>query len=206
MLLLARRGGLDSLSVPVRASQWGLMTVLVACFLPPGDAGLRTFGLRMPTGSTLVWAVMACALSLVASPVAMWFQKRASGAAAGPPALFDKIAGLSLGRRIFIVATASVVEEVLYRGYAIGAGRAVLGGVVPAAVLSLAVFVMAHFRGGAGHLSSVFWAGGVLTLLFIITNDLVACILAHAVLDAIGLIVAPVLLQRAGQRKRAEGA
>ena len=92
--------------------------------------------------------------------------------------------------------TAAVTEEVLYRGFAIGVGAQILGNLTAAVGISLAAFVGAHFRWGLLHMASVLWAAVVLTALFLVTRDLWACIAAHGVIDLIGLVVAPAMLER----------
>lgn len=57
--------------------------------------------------------------------------------------------------------------------------------------LSLTIFVAAHSGWGVGHLLSVTWAGLVLSLLFVWSHDLVACAIAHTMIDAVGHILAP---------------
>lgn len=123
-------------------------------------------------------------------------QKALGGVSVEQTELFSRLAKLSFGYRLFIVMTAAVVEEVLYRGYAIGVGRYVFGSLFIAILVSLAAFVAAHFRWGMSHLLSVFWPGLVLSLLFVSTNNLLVCILAHAAVDAVGLLVAPAAMRR----------
>lgn len=57
-----------------------------------------------------------------------------------------------LGHRSFVVMTAAVTEEVLYRGYAIGVGQHLLGSTWLACALSIAAFTLGHLRWGLAHL------------------------------------------------------
>ena len=59
--------------------------------------------------------------------------------------LQQKIYSLSVPRRLFIVVTAAVAEEVLYRGYAIGIGQYIWGGLTIAFVVSLVVLSPGQF-------------------------------------------------------------
>jgi membrane protease YdiL (CAAX protease family) len=58
-------------------------------------------------------------------------------------------------QEIAIGATAAVTEEILYRGFAIGIGKAFLGNTLEAATLSVVIFTVTHFRWGFSHMLSV---------------------------------------------------
>jgi Type II CAAX prenyl endopeptidase Rce1-like len=92
-------------------------------------------------------------------------------------AMFARVTALAPLRKLFLVATAGVTEEIPYRGCAIGLGQDLFGIVWLAASLSLLVFTIAHLNWRAGRLISV--AVGALTVLFVLSHDLGACILAH---------------------------
>jgi membrane protease YdiL (CAAX protease family) len=76
--------------------------------------------------------------------------------------LQKKIFSLSVPYRFFIVITAAVAEEILYRGYAIGIGREIWGSLPVAFTISLIVFVfaciLAHFAVDAFGTLFVPWA------------------------------------------------
>lgn len=107
-----------------------------------------------------------------------------------------------------MVVTAAVVEEVLYRGYAIGIGQHVWGSLAVAFVVSLFVFVVVHFSHGMIQLITVFWIALLMSLLFVLTNNLFACMLAHFVVDAVGVLLMPWVAsrQRAQEYRRHEKA
>ena len=67
-----------------------------------------------------------------------------------------------------------------------------------AALIPLAVFVLGHLGGWTlGHLAGVLFGGVLLTGLYLVTRDLVACMIAHALIDT-SIIFLPALLRRYG--------
>ncbi|MFN7571908.1 MAG: CPBP family intramembrane glutamic endopeptidase [Betaproteobacteria bacterium] len=196
--LLGRRFGLDPLGWSSRLALWALAAAVLAIALAlPG--GTDHLGLGAPTASTWVLALTATLALGAVFPLVGAVQSRLGFQPTEKLAQFKQLAALPFGYRVFIVLTAGVTEEVLYRGYAIGIGAQLFGSVGVAAVLSLLVFTVAHLRWGLGHLISVLIAGGALTLLFVLTGDLWACMLAHALVDAMGVLVAPAVMARRGR-------
>jgi membrane protease YdiL (CAAX protease family) len=91
-----------------------------------------------------------------------------------------------------------VVEETLFRGYAIDRLALLTGDVWSGALLSLAIFALVHLPAwGPGPVISFFFTGGVLTAFFLWRQDLLANVVAHTAVDAWGLVVAPWLARRA---------
>ena len=70
-----------------------------------------------------------------------------------------------------------------------------------AAAISLLAFTLAHYKWKASHLPAVFVAGTVLTLLFVLTQNLLACIFAHALVDGVGFFLIPMFLKRRSQAR-----
>jgi hypothetical protein len=93
--------------------------------------------------------------------------------------------------RCLIVATAAVTEEFLFRGYAIGVGQHLPGGVLLASGLSIFIFVAAHWGWGLTHLPFVCLVAIIISALFIVTGNVWVCVFAHAVLDAPSFLVTP---------------
>ncbi len=115
---------------------------------------------------------------------------------------FKNLVRLPVAYRCLLIVTAGVTEEVLFRSYAIGIGRTLLDGTLTALVVSLMFFVASHYRWGLSHLLSVFWAGLVLSVLFVITNSLVVCAVTHTLVDAVGLLLAPWGMARKAKREQ----
>lgn len=160
-------------------------------------------GLDWPTWQSLGLTILAAAILLIV--LSVYVSVRSKFAAASPKQLEmqQELLQLPLGHRCFVVMTAAVIEEVLFRGYAIGVGQHLLGSVWLACVISIAVFTLGHLRWGFAHLVPVFVCALVITLLFTLTHNLWACILVHVILDGAGVLVAPTMAMR---RKTAKDA
>lgn len=73
-----------------------------------------------------------------------------------------------------------------------------------AALVPLAVFTLAHLSAwGWGHLVGVLFGGALLTGLYLWQRDLVACMIAHTIIDTMML---PALLKRVERNRVAGGA
>ena len=94
------------------------------------------------------------------------------------------------------VLTAGITEEIVFRGYPIERLQEMTGGTWLAAAIPLAVFVLAHLSAwSAGHLIGVFVGGSLLTALYLWQHDLVACMIAHALMD-MPLMFIPMLMKK----------
>lgn len=99
-----------------------------------------------------------------------------------------------LSFRIAVAAAAGVIEEILYRGYAIERLSAITGRRWLAAILALAAFSLAHvpFWGWAA-LATPLVGGAFFTVLYLWRRDLILCMVAHSTLDLIGIVLIPAL-------------
>ncbi|MDE2578944.1 MAG: CPBP family intramembrane metalloprotease [Hyphomicrobiales bacterium] len=96
--------------------------------------------------------------------------------------------------KIYAVVTAGVVEEAIYRGYAISRLTALTGRRWLAAALSLAAFVVAHLPfWGVGAIATPLIGGAFFTIVYLWRRDLIAVMSAHVMVDFVGLILAPML-------------
>ena len=96
--------------------------------------------------------------------------------------------------RIAVAAAAGVIEETLYRGYAIERMTAVIGRRWLAAFLALAGFALAHVPfWGWGGIATPLVGGVFFTALYLWRRDLIACIVAHSTIDLIGIVIVPAL-------------
>jgi membrane protease YdiL (CAAX protease family) len=92
---------------------------------------------------------------------------------------------------LFAAITGGVVEELLYRGYAIERLAALTGNYGWAGLISTTVFALLHLpMWGWGPVATFFVSGGLLALFYIWTQDLVACMIGHTITDAVGFITA----------------
>lgn len=84
-----------------------------------------------------------------------------------------------------MAVTAGVTEEVIFRGFLIGALSLWLP-VWAAAVLAIAVFVGGHIYQGASGMMRILPISGLLTLIFLLGGSLLPGIVLHAVVDVVG--------------------
>lgn len=196
-----RTAGRDTAGGPPRSLLWALalIVILIAAWLAGGLApGLIELGLGPPGFVSLSWGIIGAVGVLVAG-AATFLALRALRLPAGDRERLERLSGLPFAQRFFLVLTAAVTEEIFYRGFGQGIGETYLGS-YGAAGLSLAAFTLAHFGWRLSHLPGVFAAGSVLTLVFLQTGDLWACIIAHFAVDAAGLLIAPAFRNGAGSK------
>lgn len=174
-------------------AMWALLAAVVAVVLLWERRPLASLGLLPLAWSSVAWGLaLAAAQMWVVVPATLWLI-RALGFHGFDSGIATVVAW-PLWLRILAVVTAGVVEEALFRGYAIDRLAPFAGGPWPAGALSLAVFALVHLpMWGAGPVISVVFTGGVATAFFLWRGDLLANIIAHVVTDAMGLIVVPYL-------------
>jgi membrane protease YdiL (CAAX protease family) len=78
-----------------------------------------------------------------------------------------------------------VVEELIYRGFAIERLESLSGNSWVAALVSLVAFAAAHYRQGLGGVVSAAILGGLLTIFYLKLRDLVANMAAHFLVDIV---------------------
>lgn len=155
---------------------------------PLASIGLRRHLLR----SAALAAALTAFVVWIATPIAMGFV-----AAVGLGSIDAEIADFSslpLSLKAVSVVTAGVVEETLFRGYATERLAAPLGGIWRATLLSHIAFALVHGAvWGAGGVLLVFCTGIPFAIAYAWRRDLVANVLAHVAVDAVGLLLAPAL-------------
>lgn len=93
--------------------------------------------------------------------------------------------------RLISVIRAAIGEEVIFRGFAIERGREVFGSLRIAGVLSWIVFTLEHISTwGWSHVLIAGFGGLLLTLLYVWRRNLWINIIAHFVVDGVGLLAA----------------
>jgi len=204
LLLAARNSRFDSLSIAGRLSLWLFALIVFALAgYGAGPLWLTRMGVTPFGWSDLVGAVLVVVVSFVGAIGFQLLQRKLGIKNAEGAKLQQKVYGLSTPRRFFVVVTAAVVEEVLFRGYAIGIGQYVWGSLEVAFAVSLLVFVVVHFSHGVFQLATVAWIAFFMSLLFVLTNSLFACILAHFAIDAAGVLLMPWVASRQRSRRAA---
>jgi len=170
----------------------GLAALVVLIVVRFEHLPLRSIGLQKATWSTLATAALLIVFAFVLQPrltaplVKLW---GASGRDAG----VAMIASWPAWFRLFVAVTSGIVEETLYRGYAVERLIAVTGRTWLGAALAMLAFGVAHIPAwGAGFaLTNDLAAGIVLVLVYIWRRDLIANILAHTAGLIIGLFAIP---------------
>lgn len=136
-------------------------------------------------------------LGILSVPLYILVARKLGGAAHNAEALVT-LAAAPLLQRLFLLATAAVAEEVIFRAVAIG-GLMAVGLSHPLAVaIPLAVFVVLHRSSwGAVHLLFVAIAGALMTAAFV-TGGLWAAIIAHFIVDAPMFLAGKAMSRRGG--------
>ena len=158
----------------------GLAVVVVLVVLRGERMPLRSIGVRRPDSSTIVTALMitaaGCLLGLLTAPLVT--AVGAEGAAGGVATLAMWPAWF----RLFVGTTSGIVEETLYRGYAVERLAALTGRVWVGALIAVIAFGLAHipFWGVGFSLVADLPYGVLLVLFYLWRRDLFANILAHS--------------------------
>lgn len=99
--------------------------------------------------------------------------------------------GLSVPRKLAVAVTAAITEELVLRGFFITQLEALGAGTVVAAVAAVILGVLTHAaRRSTGRLVIGIPLQIAFVLAFVVTGNVVACIVAHAIYDALVLLTA----------------
>lgn len=154
---------------------------------------LEAFGIRKVRSATFGWGFLCFLVSVFLSALTLFAFGRFGIAQ-------DKATLMALASRpapiiLLIAAMAGIAEEIIFRSILITELEAATGMRWLAAIVSLAIFALAH-AGGWGRSQIIFAAvpGLVLTLFFLWKRDLWICIIAHFLTDAAGLLSAAAAL------------
>ena len=175
-----------------QACLWLVLGGALACLVFGERLPLRSVGLVAPTRRSILFGlgvgagVYVLLFAIVATLSLLHLFEADKGGAI--------VTGWPLWLRVFTLFTAGIVEEALYRGYAIERLTALTGRRWLAAVLALAAFCAAHVPfWGLAALATPIVGGGFFTLVYLWRRDLVACMVAHIAVDSVGLLIAPLI-------------
>ncbi|MET0416487.1 MAG: CPBP family intramembrane glutamic endopeptidase [Actinoplanes sp.] len=178
------------------AGAWALAAIAALIVVAPADE-LRPsdVGWTWPANAALtaLLAVLALGMS-IGSAAQIRRHMRAGRPSPLPPELTVLLPRTPRERRLVagLAVTAGVTEEVVYRGFLIGAVIAVFGAPpLLAAALSLLLFVAAHAYQGRQGLVGASAAGLLLTLLYLVSGSILPGIVVHAVQDLVSLLTVP---------------
>jgi membrane protease YdiL (CAAX protease family) len=152
---------------------------------------LRSIGLRRPDWSTLVSAIVLCLGALYLLPLLTAPFLNVLGSDSLKAGL-GRLAPLPVWFRVVIGVTGGIVEETLYRGYAIERLAAITGRRWLGGAISAVAFGLAHVPAwGIGFaLGADLPFGIVMTLVYLWRRDLLANILAHSAVLVVSLLTA----------------
>jgi membrane protease YdiL (CAAX protease family) len=90
---------------------------------------------------------------------------------------------------VFAAMTAGIAEETLFRGYAFERVAELTSSYAAAGFITIGLFALIHLRlWGWGPVVAFMVSGGALTLFYAWREDLLANIVAHAIVDVVGLL------------------
>lgn len=147
---------------------------------------LVAINLKAPNPMSVLWGIYGAVGLLLGGILTFGFQ-RLLGQRVGDRERFEEAAALPWRAQFFLVLSAAVAEETLFRGVAVGIARDHLGAFA-AIVVSTAAFTLAHFRWSSSHLPTVAVSSAILGGLFVASGDLWACMLAHFIASARSLL------------------
>jgi uncharacterized protein len=148
---------------------------------------LESIGVRRPNWSTLISAIVLWGITVVLTPLISQPVLNTFGTD-GLEAGMQELAILPIWFRVIAGFTGGMVEEILYRGYAIERLAIITGRRWVAGAISAVIFGLAHipFWGFAFALGADLPFGIVMTIFYLWRRDLIANMIAHSG----GLVVA----------------
>lgn len=204
-LALLKRLRFESWALVPRLALWLAAVVVVAIAAAEVGDWHAHLGFAWPAWEGVGWAVFAAVVVFATFGVSLKVQRKSGRQPQDQSAQYQAFLDLPFGHRCFIVMTAAVTEEVLYRAYAVGVGQLLLGSVWAACVVSVAAFTLAHYKWGTAHMMSVLVPAVAFTLLFVLTRNVWLCIVVHAIVDGAGFLVMPAVARRRTQLQQKTG-
>lgn len=119
----------NQMSPVPRLSLWVASAAVLVIAAKNSEAWRAHVGLEWPTWQSLGLAILAAAILLIVLSAYVSLQAKFRIASPKGIELQQTALRMPFSHKCFLVATAAVTEEVLYRGYAIGVGQHLLGSV-----------------------------------------------------------------------------
>ena len=172
----------------VLAALFGTVLAIVIVWeqQPLSSVGLHSFHWQ-----SIMWGLMfASILIFIYSPLLIWAMNKLG--LAGFEGGLGKLTSLPIWYLILAVVIGGIVEEGLYRGYATERLSLLTGSYWIGSVFALVAFGLAHVPlWGWGAACTTVMSGGILTVFYLWTGDLLTAIIAHVVTDSVGIIIVP---------------
>jgi len=167
---------------------WPILFVTLIYVVAVERRPLSSLGLRRPTWMTPVFGVAFALVLFALDPLSdllirvVHLQQQGGSAE-------HAIVVMPTWYKLVLVTRAALAEEVVFRGYAIERIEELTGSKTLAVAASVATFTAAHAAyWGWASLLGVAVGGLALALFYLWRRDLVACMLAHFIVDAWGLL------------------
>ena len=172
---------------------WALALLVLAFVTLSERSALHSIGLTMPTRPVLRAALLCWLIGsltfLLTTPLVNALGLRATTGS------LVRLARIPVGLRVALVVTAGLCEELVFRGYLIERLALFTGNLRLAAILAWAVFTLLHLPrwGSGGTLQIGAWAL-VISILYLRTRSVPACMLMHILNDSFAFIILPLLV------------
>jgi membrane protease YdiL (CAAX protease family) len=177
------------------ASLWAA-TILSGSLVGLSGRGSEAVGFVSPTWSALGWGLACGVIGLATFPIYLTLAKLLGLSGGAAAAAMAEVATVPPAARLFLLLTAGIAEEILFRAVPITVLADLTGSMALAVILPLTVFVVLHRASwGLIHLVFVTIAGAVMTAAFL-WGGLWAAVLAHLVVDAPMMLFAPAIVGR----------
>jgi len=188
LLIYETRAGLSHL-VGYEIIWWAAVAAVLLYVLFAERRPLSSVGYRRP-GMPDIGIAIAASILLLAGLAFMYYVIL--------PALHldlaqqvNKLLALPFWMRLILVVRGVVAEELFFRGYAIERLQGLTRSRAIAGIISCAVFTYAHVgTWGWAHLFFAGFAGIVLTSLYLWRRNLWVNMIAHAIVDGVGVLAA----------------
>jgi membrane protease YdiL (CAAX protease family) len=167
---------------------WTLALFILFWVLIVERRGLGSIGWKRPDWKTFAFGIGGGAVILVLFGVVIQMLFRLFHLQMNADAL-RQLTGLPFALRVALVTRAAFVEEILFRGYGIERLAELTGSRWLAGLVTLGLFTYAHIAyWGIAHVIVAGVAGLALTLLYLWRRDLTTNIIAHWIVDGVGLL------------------
>jgi membrane protease YdiL (CAAX protease family) len=169
---------------------WAIGAAVVGWVLLVERLPLSSIGWRRPGWKSLLWGVGAAVLMMASVMLSYAVIFPAVGLRMNTAAVAS-ITHTPLWLQTATMVRAGVVEEVIFRGYAIERLQGLTSSRWAAGLISAAVFIAVHIGSwGYAQLIVVGFGALILTLLYLLRRDLGSNMLAHFLTDFIGFMLA----------------
>jgi membrane protease YdiL (CAAX protease family) len=167
---------------------YALTALLVGYILLVERRSLSSVNLRQPTWQSFVFGFL-CGMVMVAGIAFLYIRVLPALGPTKSASQLDTVRALPMWFRGAIVIRAAVFEELFYRGFMIERLTELLKLRWLAAIISLAAFTYAHIGfWGWAHVLIAGFGGCILTAIYLWRRDLACNMIAHLVVDGIGLL------------------